>query len=434
MVKLKKKGGTTTKSRLAIPRAQILRVDMEFPIKQLSPYHKNARKGDPEKVAESLHENGQFKPIVVNIGGLTGRPNEILAGNHTYLGARRLGWKTMACAFVDVDEDRARAIVLADNAAGDNSSYDEALLTELLVEQSESVGTLVGTVFTDEMLGKLVKKNVEDPKADVDRIEDMSDEMEGIADFNNNVIFDSNAPYEIPELRADMLLETLPPKLEVWAGHELDLPRQEAEPDRWWMTQWHAGCRGVNWKQAIPYFYAPDAHFESVFQDPSTNTKKILNLGCKAVIMPNYSIIHDWPSATWVWAIYRSFYCGRFFQEAGLKVIPDIHPGPSEEILNLNLPQIPHGAPIVATQIQNANKDNSYLRTAARVLREAEERLDFGTILVYGHHDADEVVKRAGFKSAEVVRIESRSARRRDYLNSGATINTQKVSKGRKKK
>jgi hypothetical protein len=401
-------------------------------VPDLNPYYKNARRGDVEKVAESLHANGQFKPIVVNVGTKTGRKNEILAGNHTFLAARKLNWDRIEVSWVDLDENAARQVVLADNAAGDNSTYDEALLTELLQEQRETMGTLIGTTYSDSVLDSLVKKMGEDENANVDRIEDAAGAFDGVRDLNNDAMFEGSEAFEIPMLRADMCLEKLPSPLDTWAGHELDLPRQEAEPDRWWMTQWHAGCRGVNWKQSIPYFYAPDAHFQAVYDDTATATKKILNLGCKAVVMPNYSIIHAWPTATWIWAMYRSFYCGRFFQEAGLKVIPDIHPGPDEGILDLNLPSIPQGVGVVATQIQNANKDDSYIRTAARILREAEERVGFGSILVYGHNDADEVVKRAGF-TCEVIRVQNRSARRREYLNSGSTINTQKVSKKRSK-
>lgn len=405
-----------------------------MPVADLSPYYKNARRGDIEKVAESLHENGQFKPIVVNIGGKTGRANEILAGNHTFLAARKLGWRTILCSWVDLSEDDARKVVLADNAAGDNSTYDEALLTELLQEQKEAVGTLIGTAFSDSVLDSLVRKvSNDDPNADVDKIEDASDYLGGLADLVDRPIFPSDLPYEMPALDPDMCLDQLPENIDVWAGHEIDLPRQEADPDMWWLTQWHAGCRGVNWRQSIPYFYAPDEHFEAVYLHPAQNTKKILNLGCKAAIMPNYSIIHDEPSATWIWAMYRSFYMARYFQEAGIRVIPDIHPGPTEEILNLNLPSIPEGVGVVATQIQNANKDDSYIRTAARILREAEERVGFGSILVYGHNDADEVVKRAKL-TCEVIRVQNRTARRREYLNSGSTINTQKVTKSRKKK
>jgi ParB-like chromosome segregation protein Spo0J len=406
------------------------------PVADLNPYYKNARRGDVEKVAESLHENGQFKPIVVNVGTKTGRENEILAGNHTYLAARRLGWETMLVSWVDLDEDQARQVVLADNAAGDHSTYDEALLTELLQEQQESTGSLLGTAFDNDVLGKLVKKMNEDENANVDMIEEASDYLGGVDDMADNIVFPSDLPYEMPPLLENMCLDELPvtpDKLDVWAGHELDLPRQEAEPDRWWLTQWHAGCRGVNWKQSIPYFYCPDAHFESLFLHPAQQTKKILNLGCKAVIMPNYSIDEVAPSATWVWAMYRNLYMARYFQEAGIKVIPDIRVGTTgSDVLELYAPSYPKGVGVVACQIQNANKDPEYIRATARVLREAEERIEFQSIIVYGHNDADDAVKRAGL-SCEVIRVQNRSARRREYLNSGSTINTQKVSKSRKK-
>ena len=95
-------------------RAEILRTE-QVPVTDLKVFHKNPRIGDIEKIARSLETNGQFRAIVVNVGTHTGRKNEVLAGNHSFLAARKLGWPTILATFVDVDDARSRAIVLADN-------------------------------------------------------------------------------------------------------------------------------------------------------------------------------------------------------------------------------------------------------------------------------------------------------------------------------
>lgn len=124
---------------------------VEFPVGELVTYHKNPRRGVVEKIAESLRVRGQYRPIVVNVGSLTGRPNEILAGNHTFAAAVQLGWASIAATTVDVDDEHAAQIVLADNRLADLGGYDDATLLEVL----ESAGTLEGTGYEETDLAAL---------------------------------------------------------------------------------------------------------------------------------------------------------------------------------------------------------------------------------------------------------------------------------------
>jgi len=404
------------------------------PIDTLKPFHKNPRIGDVEKVAESLAENGMFKPIVVNVGTKTGREREILGGNHTFMAAKRLKWTEIFVAWVDVGETDAEKIVLADNGTSDGSTYDDSILTELLAGIKDRGDSLIGTTYTDDTLSRLIKDTSRSENSNVDKIEDADSTLEGVADLNDFVHFESDLPYDIPPLLSNMIPDDIPGEpLEVWAGHELDLPRQEENPDRWWLTQWAAGNRGVNWEQSIAYFYTEDFHFERVYEEPALNTKKIMKLGIKYAIMPNYSVNPTDPIAKWIWASYRSFFVGRYWQEAGIQVIPDIQYGTADEALDVTLLGIPENAGLVATQLQNARGDQNRIRTTARLLKEAEDRKGFKKILVYGHTDAERVMERARLE-ADVIFITNRSARRREYLNSGATVNSQKVSGGKRRR
>jgi hypothetical protein len=102
-----------------------------------------------DAIAESLQVNGQYKPITVRAG-----TNEVLAGNHTLKAARdKLGWAHIAATFVDVDDDEAARIVLADNRTNDLAVYDEEGLRELL----ESLPQLSGTGYDAGFLDKMVR-------------------------------------------------------------------------------------------------------------------------------------------------------------------------------------------------------------------------------------------------------------------------------------
>lgn len=114
---------------------------VELPLDELLAYHRNPRRGDVDAIAASLTARGQYRPIVVNIGTLTGRPYEVLAGNHTAAAARSLGWPTIQATTVDVDDEGAAQIVLADNRLADLGTYDDAALLDALVAAGDLAGT-----------------------------------------------------------------------------------------------------------------------------------------------------------------------------------------------------------------------------------------------------------------------------------------------------
>lgn len=125
-------------------------------ISELKFYPGNARRGDIDLIAESLEKLGQYKPIVVNADGT------ILAGNHTVMAAQRLGWETIDVHRVDVDDDTAKRIVIVDNKANDQSTYDVEDLVNLLTE----LPTLEATGFTRDEVDELLE-SLDDIDADI---------------------------------------------------------------------------------------------------------------------------------------------------------------------------------------------------------------------------------------------------------------------------
>lgn len=130
----------------------------QLPIDQLEYYHQNPRRGNLDAIVDSLKVNGQYRPIVVNRGNKTGREWEVLAGNHTLMGARFLdeqgvsGWREIDCYVVDVDDEQASRIVLADNRTSDLADYDERSLAALLASLDDG---LEGTGYDDDDLADL---------------------------------------------------------------------------------------------------------------------------------------------------------------------------------------------------------------------------------------------------------------------------------------
>lgn len=140
---------------------------IEYKTGELTTYHRNPRRGNIDAIAESLNTNGQYRAIVVNLGRKTGRPLEVLAGNHTLQAAIQLGWDTITATTVDVDDQQAARIVAADNRTADLGDYDNDVLTALL----QDLDTLEGTGYTSDDLDELTGAST-DPEAltDVDDV------------------------------------------------------------------------------------------------------------------------------------------------------------------------------------------------------------------------------------------------------------------------
>lgn len=130
------------------------------PLLSLNHYSKNPRRGDVQAIKGSIVANGIFRPVIVNKGTYTDKPNEILAGNHTVKAIRELAeenpddqrWQQVEVWMVDVDAERAARIVLADNRTADLGSYDNENLLSLLEMVDED---LDGTGYDYEDLEDL---------------------------------------------------------------------------------------------------------------------------------------------------------------------------------------------------------------------------------------------------------------------------------------
>lgn len=112
----------------------------------------NPRQGDIGAVSESMRVNGVYQPIIVNKGTYTGRPFEVIAGNHRAQAAQALDMDTIPSIVLDVDDDAATRIALADNRTSDLATYD----TDALVAMLRSLDGLAGTGYDPDDLDELM--------------------------------------------------------------------------------------------------------------------------------------------------------------------------------------------------------------------------------------------------------------------------------------
>lgn len=110
---------------------------------QISQHPDNANMGDLDAIEESIAVNGLYAPLLVQRS--TGR---IIAGNHRYVVASKIGLPEVPVIYLDVDDEQAVRIMIADNRTTRLGRDDEAQLYDLLDALRVTDGGLAGTGYT----------------------------------------------------------------------------------------------------------------------------------------------------------------------------------------------------------------------------------------------------------------------------------------------
>lgn len=444
---------------------------IEIDIDDAKPYRKNPRVGNLDAIRESIRENGFFAPIIVQKS--TG---EILAGNHRWMAAKAEGFKKVPAVYVDVDDQHAAKIVLADNRTNDLASYNSEILSDILAGlPTASVGTgyddqavrslLAGMQDKDadmvkDILRPPVKVDFEGAGDDTDwdltnavnKQKDYHDQKFG--DEGNNAIgttigtgsdieklrvaesiaqmqyqFDehigktwpSSNYWGIPDLRPDMLVDELPDNLVTWGG-------QDATPDDGTSHYiWNAGLaasKGLPWDRAIVSFFTYDTKFDSWMDQPSFQVARVMHNGCTRAIVPDTSFWVDDPRFMHLSAAYNAQWVGRFMQECGMKVIPRFMWCDLESIKYGTL-GIPKKPPIAAVCIQAIDKKEAEKQMTPEGLRLFVKDIQPEALIVYGGGTAKKVVEQAVLpKELHVVHVDNYAAVRRHVVFDNQTGKT----------
>jgi ParB-like chromosome segregation protein Spo0J len=132
------------------------------PIDSLSLHPDNPREGDIGSIVTSIRQNGWFGSVVVQKS--TGY---VLAGNHRLQAAKICGIKEVPVFWVDCNDDRAKAILLADNKTAELASWNDHALLALL-QEADANSYLLDTAFDQDDIQKLLSKLNADESPDGD--------------------------------------------------------------------------------------------------------------------------------------------------------------------------------------------------------------------------------------------------------------------------
>lgn len=121
------------------------------PLSELRQHPENANNGDLRAIRESVEKNGYYQPIIVQKS--TGY---IVSGNHRYQVAVELDAVWIPAIILDLTDEEAKRIMVADNRTARLGRDDPAQLLNLLDQLADTDLGLIGTGYTLENLETLM--------------------------------------------------------------------------------------------------------------------------------------------------------------------------------------------------------------------------------------------------------------------------------------
>lgn len=146
------------------------RYEPAVPVRTLQTHPENPRKGDLRLIAGSIRANGFWGAAICQES-----TRRVLVGNHRYLAAVAEGAETIPVIWVDLGDDEARRLMLADNRTNDLARNDDGALVALLLRMRANHG-LAGSGYDEEDLTELVRRTAPPEFPEYD--EDVADEVE----------------------------------------------------------------------------------------------------------------------------------------------------------------------------------------------------------------------------------------------------------------
>lgn len=353
---------------------------------------------DMEQLKKSLANFECVEPLVVNT--FPGREMVIVGGHQRSKAMLALGWQEAPCVAVYLPLEKEKELNIRLNR--NSGDWDFKLL-----DMNFSADELLDYGFESFEIGV----NEGDTEAGDNGLLTGSDDL-GMVKLkeSHEVNFVGGGRYGIPDLDPTMLA-TIPDKITVWAGYDAT-----EECDHYFYNHGTDSTKGLDWKRTIVGFYTDDHRFEQFWAKPNVNTSKMLNRGVMSLVTPNFSLWANMARAEWIYSTFRARWLGRYFQEAGIKIVPDVQwSGPTS--YDFCFEGIPKNAPCISVQLQTAKKSTYEKKFYRDGLRKLVEELKPQSLFVYGFDNADEILDGVLPKELHLISIVNRIIKRRKLMS-----------------
>lgn len=411
-------------------------------ISELKFWGTNPRRGDVALVSASIKEHTQLIPITIYKF-----PGEdaytIITGNHRTKSLLEMSVKWVAAVIYRGSPEKARRWAVMDNRSSDVATYEEDLLLQVLQEvKNEALDETdfeEGTGYSLEDLTYLTSQVESWGDDSVDASESLAEndeeeergmedgeeeDINSILTLKEEIFFPLadtwGDPFlEMPCLRPDMLADPPENPIKTWPGEKY--ADKEWKGD-WWLV-WSWSTNGSPYERSWLSFYTEDDAFEHIYNRPAKYVKPLMKANLRGVVEPDFSFYTNWPMPFAHWSIYRMRFMGRYMQEAGIRVIPNIttYPPWNKRMKFLNkivVSGIPKYPPCVALQLQKNIKRDKWTEEWIRSsIKEILSTITFDCLIIYGSKAGHEISWNLFPKQMHVVRLPTVSDVRRFRYN-----------------
>ena len=351
-------------------------------IDALRPHPRNPNKHPPKQVAllaKLIRRVGMRQPITVS--KLSGY---IVRGHGRLAACKALKMAEVPVDFQDyADEAEEMADLMADNRIPEFADLDMEAAWRNLGDiadafKLEDLG-FMKSEFKDVNLQALLDAPIDDKLAE----EVVPPKVAEVTETKwKPALLPTSNKWGIPDIRLDMI----PNDFEV-TGIRCN---REDEVKPGMMFLWNSNKFPDDCKRGVCAFYVDDFRFENICKDFNAMVEageRIKAWNFAAAISPNWSMWRNMPHALQVYVTYKVRYVARYWQEMGIKVIPDIN-WSDEQSYEFCFDGIPKNAPVAAVQCRTTNTGTAQFAESKKYflmgLRTALERLTPRKLLIYG--------------------------------------------------
>lgn len=337
-------------------------------IDKLIPFEKNPKKHPDDqikRIVRSIQEFGFTNPIMA-----LKENNMVIAGHARLKAARQMNLAQVPVIFLDMPYEKAIAYVVADNRLAELAQWDNQMLLPLLDEIKLADIDVELTGFDMNFLEK---------EKEIDLLSTEHEDIEGMSEvfgLKSEIDFPGVGMFDFPALKEEMILDIPAPAS--WAG-----PTATKTPPPYVYNYGTDSVVGLDFSQTVVSFYTDDRRFEALYTNNAEIAGRFLNKKIMGMVSPNFSTYFRMPKAMRIWNIFRSRWVSRYFQEAGIKVIPDISCGRGD--IDFVFDGIPRHAPVCFQAHRKYNKEEEVEKRF--IIEKTFEVLEPSRVWVYATED-----------------------------------------------